>query len=280
MNDEGLGRGRGRRGGRARPAAGRRGARRAGAASGRTARCCGWPPGWPAARGSSAARPPGSAPSSAGSRPDGRRSRRPAGPAVRRSGLDGQPVPAPQRAGLPGGGPDGGGAAGRRRAGLARRHAAEVPAHQPRRRGRAEQQPAAQPRRLEGGHRHRRRERGARPARAWPRTWPRRPGCRPWCPPGPSRWARTWPSRRAAWSTRPRQFELIQYQPVTETVLPLPAADRAPDDQQVLHHRPGPRAQHGSSTWSAQGHQVFVDLAGATPTPGTATGTWTPTAAP
>jgi polyhydroxyalkanoate synthase len=34
------------------------------------------------------------------------------------------------------------------------------------------------------------------------------------------------------------QFELIQYEPVTE-------ADRAADDQQVLHHRPVPRPQHG-----------------------------------
>ena len=43
---------------------------------GPTARCCGWPPGWLAAPGWSAARPRGSAPNSAGSRPAGPRSRR------------------------------------------------------------------------------------------------------------------------------------------------------------------------------------------------------------
>ena len=75
------------------------------------------------------------------------------------------------------------------------------------------------------------------------------------------------------------QFELIQYQPVTETVLPLPAADRAPDDQQVLHRRPGSRAQHGRVFGGSRATRCS-SCRGAIPMPGIATGTWTPTAVP
>ena len=84
----------------------------------RTARCSGWPPGWPAARSWQSLRRPGSAPSSPGCavrpvRPGGR----PAGPPVLRSGLDRRSAAAPQRPGLPGGGPVGRGAGGGRELG-------------------------------------------------------------------------------------------------------------------------------------------------------------------
>ena len=55
------------------------------------------------------------------------------------------------------------------------------------------------------------------------------------------------------------------------------AADRAADDQQVLRHRPAPRSAAWSSTWSPRASRSTASR-GATPTPGTPTGVWTPTA--
>ena len=61
-----------------------------------------------------------------------------------------------------------------------------------------EQQPAAEPGRVEGAHRHRRAERGARGPRVRCPTWPPPRGSRPWSRPTRSRSAAIWPSRPGA----------------------------------------------------------------------------------
>ena len=82
-----------------------------------------------------------------------------AGPAVRRPGVDREPVAAQDRAGVPGHRPHRRGPGRRRRAGLARPRADELPGVQPGRGGRPVEQPAAVAGGVEGGDRFGRRER-------------------------------------------------------------------------------------------------------------------------
>ena len=115
--------------------------------------------------------------------------------------------------------------------------------HQPGRRGGTQQQPAAQPGRLEGAHRHRRAERGARRPRAGVGH-----GCRPEGP-GDGGAGRVRGRPRSGRHARGRGAAGgdLRADPVRAghaARARVPAGDRAADDQQVLHHRPFTRPQH------------------------------------
>ena len=88
----------------------------------------------------------------------------------------------------------------------------------------------------------------------------------------PSRSAATWPSRPGPWCGGRRSARLIQYQPTTPRRAPVPAGDRAADDQQVLRHRPGARPQHDRVPGRRRATRCSRSP-GATRTPGTGTGT-------
>ena len=87
------------------------------------------------------------------------------GSPVRRPGVDGKSAAQADASDVPGARWNRSGSARRRRPGLAGQHAPAVPADQLHRCVRAQQQPSAQPGRLEGVHRQRRPEPAARPAR-------------------------------------------------------------------------------------------------------------------
>ncbi len=156
-----------------------------------------------------------------------------------------QPGAAPGHAGLPRRRRHRRVAARRRAAGLARQRADAVRAEQPHRRGRAEQQPADQP---------------------------ARPGRRPSTPAGSARCAgcarsvrdmaapprvpamidagrvRGGPGPRGHARSGRVPFGDLRADPVragNAAGPPVPAAHRPADDQQVLHHRPGPGPEHG-----------------------------------
>ncbi len=147
------------------PAARRRRARRAAAAAARRRRHAtrGQP------RGQARPDQPAGRDARGGARPDRARPLAarawPQRPAIRRSGLDPEPAAEARRPGLPGRRSDRRGAADRRGPGVARQRAAAVPADEPDRGRRAEQQPAAQPAGRQGTAGLGRRQRGARAAR-------------------------------------------------------------------------------------------------------------------
>ena len=213
--------------------------------SGPTSRRCASPGGWPATPGPSAARRPrlaaelGRVAAGRSQIAPGRRDRRFADPAWTR-----EPGAQAGRPGLPGCRADGGVAAGHRRPGLARRRAHAVPADQPRRRGRAEQQPGPVPGRLEGAHRHRWRVgRARRPV--LPRGHglgaadPRDGGTR--CLRG-----RQGPRGHARRGRAPHRDLRADPVPARDRErVPVPGAHRSADDQQVLHRRPGAGPEHG-----------------------------------
>ena len=165
-----------------------------------------------------------------------------AGPAVRRPGVDAEPGPAQARAGLSRGRDDGRGTRGGRPARVEGRRAGEVRDVEPGGGGGAQQQPADQPGRVEGGDRHRRRQRGRRLPSS-----PGRPGL---VPAGAlDGRARRLPggrgSRAHAGGRRPAHAG-VRADPVPTADADGPHAARAggaPDDQQVLHPRPRAGAQ-------------------------------------
>ena len=168
----------------------------------------------------------------------------PAGPAVRRPGLGGEPAAAPGAAGLPGVRADGRGPGPGRGPGLGRHRTGRLRAAQPDRRAGAEQQPGAQPGRAEGGDRHRRRQRPGGPAElrrrhGEPAADTHDGGAGRVRGRGGSRGH----ARGGGGTDRGVRADPV---PPGHARRPAgPAADRPADDQQVLRDRPGPRPQPG-----------------------------------
>ena len=121
---------------------------------------------------------------------------------------------------------------------------AGFPGAEPGRRGRAQQQPGASARGLEGGHRHRRAERGPRDPRAGGGS--RAPARIPaMVSPDAFEVGRDLAVTPGAVVARTGICELIQYQPTTPRVHQFPLVIVPPDDQQVLYNGSFARTQPG-----------------------------------
>ena len=165
------------------------------------------------------------------------------GSPVRRPGVDGKSDAQADASDVPGARWNRSGSARRRRPGLAGQHAPAVPADQLHRCVRAEQQPSAQPGRLEGVHRQRRHEPGARPAR--PHVGHVLNSAHP--DHGQGGRVHHWQGSGGDTGFGGAAHGRLRTHPVQAEHAdraPVPAAHGPADDQQVLHHRPRPRPQH------------------------------------